>query len=354
MKHLFIETVSPSDDAAVPVVTIAPAGAKTVSVGDTLELTANASVARGDLTYQWYKHTTGNLTLANISSATKLAGKTGEALTVTGEKEGDEFYYYCVVTNTDDKASGDSTAKKLAVSGKITTGKAYSGVAGVRVTYKEGGTKVGAQSIAVPVDVAGFGELTADMLKVPEFYKFAANALNGFPKEVDKATSSTLAVDVAVELDKKNNVAPTLTAEELTALVAGTQFEGVEAVISPGLKYTVGDDGKITYKAAEMKAFKKGVTEENAEVLKALNTFWFGNERKDEWKTTVSDILETMDNYYTGGAKHTAFIAVYVEDQLSIIPVRGNTPTSSYTLSGNGLRGSYTIDFSALTWPRGF
>ena len=355
VKHLFIQEVNPTDDAAAPTGSITPAGAQTVAKGGELKLTAAMSVSdKGELSYQWYKHTTNTLTLDNISTATKLAGETGKELTVKGETEGDEFYYYCVVTNTNEKVNGKSETETLVVSGKITTGKSYAGEVGVRVTYKAGSSKVGAESVAVPVDIAGFGELTEDMLTAPEFYKFTDSAFNDFPKEVDKNTVGTLAVEVAVELDKKGNVPESFTKEDLTALVAGTKFEGVEAIISTDLTYKVDDDGKITFDAAKMKAFKKDVTQEDEEVLKALNTFWFGNDRKDEWKTSVADMLDTLDNFYGGGVAHTAFIAVYIEDHLSIIPVRGATPSSNYSLSSSDLRGTYTIDFSKLTWPTGY
>ena len=68
----------------------------------------------------------------------------------------------------------------------------------------------------------------------------------------------------------------------------------------------------------------------------------------------MADMLDTLDNFYGSGVAHTAFIAVYIEDHLSIIPVRGATPSSNYSLSSSDLRGTYTIDFSKLTWPTGY
>lgn len=107
----------------------------------TLEVKAT-SPDGGTLTYQWYKNTkksTSGATL--IKNATKSTIK--PANTTVGT-----YYYYCVVTNTNSKATGTKTAKATSGLAKVTTTKASNSITGVSSEYNKN-TKSTAFKLAV-------------------------------------------------------------------------------------------------------------------------------------------------------------------------------------------------------------
>lgn len=94
---------NPLRDAAAPVITGQPAD-KTVTVGATATLSVAANASPGTLSYQWYtvssQVNTGGTAVSGATNTTYNA-PTGTAGT---------SYYYCVITNTDNSATGSKTA----------------------------------------------------------------------------------------------------------------------------------------------------------------------------------------------------------------------------------------------------
>ena len=90
-------------DAEAPAIDTQPVGV-TVSIGDAADLSVTASVGSGTLSYQWYSNAVdsnaGGSIIAGAASATYTAPTVLEGTT----------YYYCVVTNTDNTATGSTTA----------------------------------------------------------------------------------------------------------------------------------------------------------------------------------------------------------------------------------------------------
>ena len=76
----------------------------TVNVGGTAALTVEASVAAGNLTYQWYSNSTDS----NIGG-TIIDGAIGSSYSAPTTTVGTN-YYYCVITNTDNSVTGIKTA----------------------------------------------------------------------------------------------------------------------------------------------------------------------------------------------------------------------------------------------------
>jgi len=90
-------------NAAAPVITLQPSDI-IVSGSDKATLEVSASVSNGTLSYQWYRNTTNS-----TSGSTFINGANKKSY--DAPTEGSVlFYYYCVVTNTDNTASGNKTA----------------------------------------------------------------------------------------------------------------------------------------------------------------------------------------------------------------------------------------------------
>ncbi len=94
---------TPITDAQTPVINQQPSD-KSAAINDTATLTVGATVSKGTLSYQWYsvpdKVNTGGTAISGATSVTY------EAPTDTAGIN----YYYCVVTNTDNSATGNKTA----------------------------------------------------------------------------------------------------------------------------------------------------------------------------------------------------------------------------------------------------
>jgi len=96
-------------NAATPVIGVQPANtAWDVSVDNVKTLTVTASVTDGGvISYQWYKSAGGS-----AAGGTAISGQTSAALSLAKadySRDGD-YYFYVVVTNTNDNATGDKTA----------------------------------------------------------------------------------------------------------------------------------------------------------------------------------------------------------------------------------------------------
>jgi quinol monooxygenase YgiN len=96
-------TVKALVDAEMPVISGQPRGGA-VSIGGSFKLTVTAGVSDGGtLSYQWYRNTTNS-----NSSGTVITDATDASYSAPTDTVG-TAYYYCVVTNTNDTATGDKT-----------------------------------------------------------------------------------------------------------------------------------------------------------------------------------------------------------------------------------------------------
>jgi uncharacterized repeat protein (TIGR02543 family) len=100
------------ENAEIPSITVQPSDV-TVELGQPAELSITATVSRGTLSYAWYA------TGADVNSGGSLVSGDSSATfspptTVLGVT-----YYYCVVTNTDNAASGAKTAYIVSDAAKV-------------------------------------------------------------------------------------------------------------------------------------------------------------------------------------------------------------------------------------------
>ncbi|MEN6347852.1 MAG: fibronectin type III domain-containing protein, partial [Syntrophomonas sp.] len=92
----------PVTNASAPNIDVQPQD-QTINAGGAAELTITAS-GGVSINYQWYSNTENN-----NSSGTAIAGATGNTYSAPANIPG-TTYYYCVVTNTDNDATGNKTA----------------------------------------------------------------------------------------------------------------------------------------------------------------------------------------------------------------------------------------------------
>lgn len=123
-------------DATAPAITGQPSD-KTVTVGTTAALSVTANVSQGTLSYQWYtvssKVNTGGTVISGAASSTY------NAPTSTGGTN----YYYCVVTNTDNSATGNKTATATSNAVSVTVNAMSDGDTwNANTIYTEGQTVV--------------------------------------------------------------------------------------------------------------------------------------------------------------------------------------------------------------------
>ena len=92
-------------NAETPTINVQPQSV-TVKIGATPKLSVTASVLDGTLSYQWYANTTNS-----NKGGTPIAGATNSSYTLPKLTTAGTFYFYVVVTNTNNKATGSTTAK---------------------------------------------------------------------------------------------------------------------------------------------------------------------------------------------------------------------------------------------------
>lgn len=101
------------ENAEVPKITADPVG-KTVSVNNEARLSVTAMINSGILSYRWYSNTYDSNTDGTlISGATDLTYKAPTGVVGT-------IYYYCVVTNTDSRATKVQTATTTSQTAAVT------------------------------------------------------------------------------------------------------------------------------------------------------------------------------------------------------------------------------------------
>jgi len=95
-------------DAQTPVIGTQPAALTEISSGQTAALSIAASVTDGGtLSYQWYKSASGS-----NSGGTAITGADSDSYTTESSLPDGLHYYYCVVTNNNDAATGSKVATK--------------------------------------------------------------------------------------------------------------------------------------------------------------------------------------------------------------------------------------------------
>ncbi|MFD2330979.1 S-layer homology domain-containing protein [Cohnella sp. GCM10020058] len=103
--------------AATPKIDTQPTADTVIDQNDSVVLHVEASLNAGDsgtLSYQWYRSDS-----ASADSSVQLGGKTSDSFTVPTGGSG-VFYYFVVVTNTDNSAPGDKTASVASAVAKVT------------------------------------------------------------------------------------------------------------------------------------------------------------------------------------------------------------------------------------------
>ena len=120
---LVVSCDQPTDsdkDAAQPVINTQPAAATDWDVSVAATLTAVSVTASspdgGELSYQWYSSETNSATGGAI-----ISGQTNAALTLEKEDyaENKDYYFYVIVTNTNNAATGIQTASKTSNVAKV-------------------------------------------------------------------------------------------------------------------------------------------------------------------------------------------------------------------------------------------
>ena len=146
-------------DAEEPTISVQPADV-TVENGGTADLSITATVTTGTLTYQWYSNATDSNTGGDL-----IALATESTYSAPTDTEG-TIYYYCVVTNTDDTATGDTTTEATSLTAEVT----------VQTNAEEPNITV--QPADVTVDLGGTADLsiTAEVTTGTLTYQWYSNA----------------------------------------------------------------------------------------------------------------------------------------------------------------------------------
>jgi quinol monooxygenase YgiN len=136
LAGLFVSCADPisklTDNAQKPTITTQPQdGNWDVGEEDEFELTVTASVTDdGILSYQWYSNPTDG-----TPGSVKIDGGTSATLTLNSEDytENGDYYFYVVVTNTNNQVTGTKTASTISAVATITV----DGIGGVYLNAKK-------------------------------------------------------------------------------------------------------------------------------------------------------------------------------------------------------------------------
>ncbi|MCL2014161.1 MAG: leucine-rich repeat protein [Oscillospiraceae bacterium] len=113
------ETIPAAGNAAIPNINVQPQKTRTVDRNKTAALTIAASVGRGVLSYQWF-----SVGSNKNSGGTRINGATGRTYNAPTGTAGTTRWYYCVVTNTDNAATGNKTATRISNAVSVTVRRA--------------------------------------------------------------------------------------------------------------------------------------------------------------------------------------------------------------------------------------
>ena len=211
-------------NAATPVITAQPQAASYIKDADAEALTVTATVAdAGTLTYEWFKNTTDSTT-GGTSVGT-------DATYIPATDDIGATYYYVVITNTNNEATGEKTAKVTSSTAKIeitedpdlvalNTAKAKVEAAAYGpIAHKDYAdeTAVAGYAQTIAGTAAGDG-ITATVNKVSY-----AVPVDGTAADADgKGTDGTYTFTVTLAKNGKE-----VTTDELSLTVEATAFQGI-------------------------------------------------------------------------------------------------------------------------------
>ncbi|MDI4649830.1 S-layer homology domain-containing protein [Cohnella hashimotonis] len=143
--------------AATPKIDTQPTADTVVDQNDSVVLHVEASLNAGDsgtLSYQWYRSDS-----ASADSSVQLGGKTSDSFTVPTGGSG-VFYYFVVVTNTDNSAPGDKTASVASAVAKVTVNALANAAPPTISTQPADDTVDAGDSVVLHVAASGSGSLS--------------------------------------------------------------------------------------------------------------------------------------------------------------------------------------------------
>ncbi len=258
VQTLVIYEVDTTNNAQPATVTVT--GGKTVTEGEELVLTAKVTLddSRHDevIGYQWY-YTTAPAYYAPAtddvddveSNATRIAGATGQTLTVDTSTDFTTRYYYCVVETYNDRVTGTDTAKGFGVSNATTVNNPAPETMDVLVTFMNGTTElyqyvynVTNASNSSYVNVDGNAVLTAAAL---EETSLAGYKVTG--QSVKPVQFNTAGGDVTFQLTAKSNTTVLTVTQEGGGTVTNNQQNiQIAANASMTFGYSLTDSGTLT------------------------------------------------------------------------------------------------------------
>lgn len=264
-------------DAATPTIATQPEGeTKTFAAGQatavTKELTVEASVSDGGvLSYQWYSNTS-----SSPSNGTAIEGATSSSYKATVNAK-ETKYFYCVVTNTNNKATGSKTA---AVTSHVATLASIEGeLTSIAATYKGSYMLVGAAPNYSDFTVTETYTSGAERVSVdvtPNENSYTIGATNGNSAEaigqvsytVTRNTNSQITanftIPVKYELDASNlTITGDSSVEQNGDLVLTAQYKG--------------DDGNDV----QYKLYDESGSSDSYKVIEKVSISWTGATQQD-------------------------------------------------------------------------
>lgn len=162
--------------ASAPTITTQPSSVS-VYAGSTATLTV-AAAGTGTLSYQWYSNTENS-----TSTGAKISGAMASKYSAPTSSEG-TTYYYCVITNTAETASGTEAMTAVSDTASVSV-KALPAIK----TQPSGTTVYAGETATLTVEATGSGTLTY------QWYSNTKNSSSGGSK-ISGATSSTYTVQI--------------------------------------------------------------------------------------------------------------------------------------------------------------
>ena len=170
---------STQSHAQAPAISTQPVGSSYTQGDSAAALTVEATVTKGTLSYQWYSNTT-----ESTQGGTPIDGATGASYTPSTADVG-TVYYYCVVTNTDNEATGSKTASTTSDAAAVTVAEKTHAQAPVINTQPTGASYTQGDT-AAPLTVEA--AVTKGTLSYQWFRNTVDSAENGSP--IDGATAA--------------------------------------------------------------------------------------------------------------------------------------------------------------------
>lgn len=256
---LEVPAYTPPENAALPNITDQPEGATYVQNAVAVDVFVSAhSTDSGTISYQWYSNTSNSTEGGTLVASSTVNGCTPSTATVG------TTYYYCVVTNTNDKATTNKTAT------------ATSNIAAITVNEPSGGTFFNTATATFNLanlptaDASGGSGDTAWTWKTADTrltlsgagpYTFTGTASGKMRVEAEKAVSLTLngasftRDDNFVALYLPNGGTLTVTAD---SAITQTGMGNVISSYSSPLAIVLENDAVLQARSTEFAAISSG------------------------------------------------------------------------------------------------